>query len=356
MSLPDQLRLRADKIASITRNFSLPREVSLRREAEAREGVIIAGRIRGEKSTYNQLEDVHGRMSTLHEGDIVIGALGQRHALHGYAGRVPQTVNAGDRLHMLNLGGVIGECTTQNPSAGPPFEVEVLGQLLVYEGFESRRGTPASLALRALPDSEAELECPVVVVSGACMNSGKTAAAGVMVRALAQSGLRVGGAKLTGVSLLRDTLHMKDYGAACAFDFTDAGFPSTVAATAPIAARRIAARLAQERLDVVVAEMGDGILGAYGVQEILADNGFMRHCSVFVYCASDPVGAWGGARLLSEQYGITPALIAGPVTDNRVGSDYIERELGIRALNARNQAAELGQYVLSRLQAAGEQG
>jgi hypothetical protein len=221
--------------------------------------------------------------------------------------------------------------------------------VLVYEDFESRRGVPAALSMRALPDSPAKLQCPVVVVSGACMNSGKTAAAGVIVRALSQAGMRVGGAKLTGVSLLRDTLHMKDYGALCAFDFTDAGFPSTGPECAPTVAARVTGRLADERLDVVVAEMGDGILGAYGVQEILADRGFMQSCGVFVYCASDPVGAWGGVHLLREHYSITPDLLAGPVTDNLVGSEYIERELKVKALNARSQGRDLGQFVLDAL-------
>ncbi len=56
---------------------------------------MIAVRIHGEKSVYNQLEDVArapGARCTA--GDIVVGALGHRNALHGYEGVVP---GVGDR-------------------------------------------------------------------------------------------------------------------------------------------------------------------------------------------------------------------------------------------------------------------
>ena len=60
------------------------------------------------------------------------------------------------------------------------------------------------------------------------MNAGKTAAACAMrAGVLSRAGYRVGGAKLTGVSLMRDTLAMRDYGAEVALDFTDAGIVCT---------------------------------------------------------------------------------------------------------------------------------
>ena len=106
------------------------------------EGAVIAARIHGEKSTYNQLEDIHGRMVTLHGGDIIVGALGHRNALHGYKGVVPEKVVAGQKLHVLNMGGVIGQCTSHNPGVGTPFEAEVLGQVLMFPSSSRAPGSP----------------------------------------------------------------------------------------------------------------------------------------------------------------------------------------------------------------------
>jgi hypothetical protein len=114
------MKVHIDKVGSVTRNLRLGRTVHLTSDIQAVEGAVIAARIHGEKSTYNQLEDIHGRMVTLHGGDIVIGALGHRNALHGYEGVVPETVVPGQRLHVLNMGGVIGQCTSHNPGVGIP--------------------------------------------------------------------------------------------------------------------------------------------------------------------------------------------------------------------------------------------
>ncbi len=183
------MRIHLDKIASITRNLHLGRWVTLSAEVEAREGAVIAGRIHGEKAVYNQLEDVHGRMSALHDGDIVVGALGHRNALQGYEGVLPTRVAAGDRLHLLNLGGVMGHCVSSNPGVGAPFEVEVLGQVLAFPQFGNRLGQPAIIQAAALQGKPATTQVPVVFVAGTCMNSGKTLAACALVRAFAQAGL-----------------------------------------------------------------------------------------------------------------------------------------------------------------------
>ena len=45
-------------------------------------------------------------MVTLHDGDVVVGVLGHRNALHGYSGVVPASGGAvGQRLQLLNLAG-----------------------------------------------------------------------------------------------------------------------------------------------------------------------------------------------------------------------------------------------------------
>ena len=344
------MRITVDKIASVTRNLKLGKRLTLSPEIEAVEGVVLVARVKGEKRTYNQLEDPHGRMSALHDCDLIVGALGNRRALQGYEGAIPAQVRAGDTLHLLNLGGVIGRCSSHHPELGPPFEVEVLGQVLSFPDFQSRQGRPARLPAPVLHEKAAATLPPTVFVAGTCMNAGKTAAASVIVRALSRSGLKVGACKLTGVSLMRDVLAMKDHGAVHGLDFTDAGLPSTSPDSALASARAILHALGGSGVDVVVAETGDGILGEYGVQQILQDAELMAASAAFILCANDPVGVAGGLEHLARDYGIGVDLVAGPATDNGVGVRFVEG-LGVAAANARRDPAALGAAVLALVQA-----
>ncbi|HSK08845.1 MAG TPA: hypothetical protein VK911_04670 [Vicinamibacterales bacterium] len=343
------MRVHLDKIASVTRGLRLQRTVTTTDAIRATAGTVVVGRVRGEKSTYNHLEDVHGRMTVLHDGDVVAGALGHRNALHGYEGVVPETAAAGDVLNILNLGGVIGRCVSRNPEVGPPFEIELLGQVLAYPDFQSRQAQPASIALGALGGRDVASVPPVVYVMGTCMNAGKTAAASAIVRAFTRAGFKVGGAKLTGVSLMRDILAMSDYGAEVSLDFTDAGIVSTGPETAPAVGHILFSELAARGMDVIVAETGDGIMGEYGVQALLADAVLRARGRAFVLCANDPVGVAGGVGYLRDRFGVAVDVVAGPATDNQVGVRFVERELGLPAINARTNPGALGGAILGRV-------
>lgn len=344
------MRLWVDKIASSTRNVPLRRDVRVAEQIVAQEGYILAGRIHGEKTTYNQLEDIYGRMVTLHDGDVIAGVLGHRNALHGYSGFVPEQVAVGDRLQVLNLGGVIGKCTSQNPDVGRPFDFEVLGAIQVFPDFEDRSGVPAHIGMNAIKLERNGLpSVPVIYVAGTCMSSGKTSAACQLIRQLDTRGLTIGGCKLTGVSLRRDTLQMMDYGAKWAVSFTDAGIVSTRTETALPVAHGLIRHLAHLGADVIVAELGDGIFGEYGVAEILSDRDLMGLASVIVMCANDPVGAWGAQRAMQERWGLAIDVISGPATDNAVGTRFVRQQLQIEAINARTNGAQLGEFVASRV-------
>lgn len=337
-----------DKIASATRNARVQRESILTREVAAEEGRVIAVRVRGTKSVYNTVEDLHGRMIPLNDGDLLAGVLGARRALRGYAGVVPEKVQAGDLLDILNLGGVIGRCTSANIELGPPLKAEVLGSVLSFPVLGERTGVPATIRENAVPwAARLAPSAPVIYVAGTCMNSGKTFACGEIIRHLTRRGYRVCGAKLTGVSLLRDTLSMCDLGAVRSLFFNDAGVVSTTDKVSVPVAKGLLNALNAEEPDVLVVELGDGILGDYGVQAILADAELMGAGTAHVLCANDPVGAWGAAELYRSKYGRLPDVVAGPATDNAVGRDYIEGQLGLRAINARLDHARLGEALES---------
>ena len=342
-------RIRIDRIASSTRNAQVSPDAIVGPEIVAEEGYVLAVRILEDKATYNTVEDPTGRMVPLRAGDVLAGTLGSRRALRGYAGEVPGTIAPGDTIEVLNLGGILGRCTSVNPDVGPPFRAEVLGAVLTFPALGDRIGRPAHIRDHAIPPAH-ELDCPipVVYVAGTCMNAGKTVAATELVRGLSRGGLRVAGVKLTGVSLMRDTLAMRDAGAVQALTFNDAGAASTHAGMTVAVARGLLNRIAASRTDrpdVIVAELGDGILGEYGVQDILLDPGLMGLGAAYVMAAPDPVGCWGARQLFDHRFHLPITVVTGPATDNDVGRNYVAAELGLPAVNARRNPQELVRVV-----------
>jgi hypothetical protein len=314
------------------------------------EGYVVAARILTDKTVYNTLENVHGRMMRLKPGDQIAGVLGTRRALYGYSGMVPKTLKAGDVINVLNLGGVLGRCTSYAPDVGAPFEAELLGAVLYFPVLGQRIGAQAHIGLNALPDAASvETSAPIVAVVGTSMDAGKTVAACQIIRGLSRKGLKVAAGKVTGVALQRDVLGMLDYGAERVLSFNDAGLVSTNDQTAPDAARRIIVDLNRTKPDVIVLELGDGLLGEYGVRAVLKDAGISKHFGAVVLCANDPVGAFGAVPILKEQFNLDTKIVTGPVTDNEVGCSFVASTLGIEAANALTSPSKLFDLVSSEV-------
>jgi hypothetical protein len=334
------VKIHAHKVASVTYRLDLGPEIEFTRMVEAATGNVLVVRALEEKRIYDVLELTSGRMAHISRGDVIVGALGSRAALRGFVGRVPASIRAGDCIHVLNLGGVLGECVSENEDVGHPLQVEVLGMV-------ERDQKPCNVRDRALPTAQhLELKAPIVMVSGSCMNSGKTRAAIEIIFHLAQRGYRVGAAKLTGVACLRDTLAMIDHGAVEGYSFLDCGVPSTSDVDdLPAVAKGVLNALGALGVDVVVAETGDGVIGEYGVDRVLLDEEIRAAARCHVLTAADLVAAWGGKRIMEEELGLRLGLMAGPATDNEVGVRYVTNELGVPAANARTSGERLADLV-----------
>ncbi len=341
----------ADKIASIAQHLNLKRELRVSADIPCEEGVVVAAEVLNNKNTYNQLELTSGRMAVVKKGDIIVGALGQRKALFGYSGHIPEKLAVGDTLQLLNMGGVIGVCDSVNASFGQPFDTRVLGAVLDFPYLGQRIGVPARIGMEKLAATPAvdTQGVPIVAIAGTCMNSGKTAAACAIVSRLRHHGHTVDAFKATGVSLRRDILAMEDAGARSTLIFTDFGVACTTGLNGPAVTRTMMTRLAANKPDVIVFELGDGILGAYGVEAILKDAGIRDSLSCLVLCANDPVAAWGGVKLLREDFGIEPGIVTGPATDNDVGKEIIVQRMGVKAINAVTDSMQLGDAVTTHI-------
>lgn len=337
-----------DKIASVTQACGLSREVRVSADIPAEEGVVVVVEVLNNKSTYNTLELTSGRMAKVGKGDVVVGALGHRKALFGYSGHVPTSLKPGDIIQMLNIGGVLGVCDSVNPDKGKPFDCRVIGVALTFPYLGERIGVPARVGKSKL-DYDARLDTrgvPVVALAGTCMEAGKTAAACAIVARMRHRGLIVDAFKATGVSLRRDILAMEDAGARRSMIFTDLGVCTTTRSNGPALTRTMLTELASGKPDVIVFELGDGILGTYGVDAILECPDVRAALTGVVLSANDPVAAWGGVKLLRERFEIEPCVVTGPSTDNSVGVDIIQQQLGVPAFNAMSAGAALGDCVM----------
>ena len=338
-----------DKIASVAQSCNLSRELRISPDIACEEGVVLAVEILTDKANYNTLELNSGRMAKVARGDVVVGALGHRKALFGYSGHLPTELKPGDVIQMLNIGGVLGVCTSVNPEKGKPFDCRVLGVVLQFPFLGERIGVPAKVGLKKL-DMAAALDTagvPVVALAGTCMEAGKTAAACAIIARMRHRGLSIDAFKATGVSLRRDILAMEDSGARRSMIFTDLGIVTTTAASGPALTRVMLNEMASGKPDVIVFELGDGLLGAYGVEAILNDEAIRDSLTAVVLSANDPVAAWGGVKLMRERFGIEPCVVTGPATDNAVGVDIIRDQMGVAAFNAMTSGAALGDFVIT---------
>ncbi len=341
----------ADKIASVAQHAGLKRELRVSADIPCEEGVLVAVEILNNKATYNKLELTSGRMAQVKRGDIIVGALGHRKALFGYSGHLPEQLAAGDEIQMLNIGGVLGICDSINANFGQPFNAKVLGAVLHFPYLGERIGVPTRVGAAKMNDEPAldTQGVPVVALAGTCMDSGKTAAACAIVSRLRHHGFTVDAFKATGVSLRRDILAMEDAGARSTSIFTDYGVVTTTADNGPKVTRTMLTELCSQRPDAIVFELGDGLLGTYGVDAILHDPEIAKALTCVVLCANDPVGATGGVELLDKEFNLPTHLVTGPSTDNQVGRDIIQKRLNVNAINAITDGTDLGDAVAAAI-------
>ena len=315
------MKVDIDVFGSVTLPLALTSPVEVSEQGKAEPGQVVAVRALTENPNYPDIEKPDGTRVPIRKGDVIGSVLGSRQALRGYVGYAPLRIAAGDRLQVLNLGGVIGRHVSGSPKLGAPVQVEVLGI------------SPRNLVEAALPKVDVLASAPpIILVAGSCMNVGKTVTSVAIVKGLTARGLRVGAGKITGMASLKDTILMEKAGAVRTYSFVDCGVPSTVD-TEDVAgiARSIVGKLSD--LDVIVLELGDGVIGHYRVDRFFDDRGLLSHVDAVVFCAADLTAAWGGREFLSQK-GVDVKVFCGPVTETEAGVTHLESSVGAPAINA----------------------
>ena len=339
--------IKLDKIASVVCRIGLPKFVTITSDLDSESGNAIVVRVLPEGKSGQELELVDGRMIRMFGGDILVGALGRRRALRGFVGDVPDKISVGDQIVVLNRGGVIGSSVSGEGSSGGPLPCEVVGMPVIDGRIANIRDYSIpkvdTLNGRSIP--------PVVIVSGTSMQSGKTSFLAEIVQSLTKKGLRVAGGKLTGVACLRDLLSMQDNGAVQTASFQDAGHPSTAGMdieTLISTSKAVISYLAEGEPELILLELGDGLVGDCGVLDVLMDSEIRKTICVHAFCANDLAGAWGGQRYLAD-HGFGIDLFSGPVTDNLVGIEYLESQFNVPAINAAKHPGQTADAVLKLL-------
>lgn len=318
------------KLASVVHRLNLPARPRRLEPGLTSPGDVVVGRVVSVNPNYSAMELADATRAELQNGDLVVGALGSRRALRGFSGYSPLMLRRGERISLLNLGGVMGRYLGGHVTLGEPTQVEVLGAV----GRNIREG--------ALPALEPDAVPPIVIVAGTCMNVGKTSAATALVQ---HAGGRVGVAKLTGIAALKDTLRFDVAGAARTLSFLDAGWASSIDMPDPASvARSLVAHLSD--CDLIVLELGDAILGPYQADRVLADPWIKSHATGVVLAASDLVAVKGALDLLT---GYRVLAVTGPVTDAMAGVDYVVSSFGLPAVNAMAAGRELYECVCAPL-------
>jgi len=288
-----------------------------------------------------RLEFATGRLASFYPDDILVGALGTRHATLEATGDW-RAIGPDLEMDLMTGAGLFGRCTSLSAA------LESLSRL-GYVGHATRGGVPLRMDDFVPKIDPVPYAVPTVLIIGTSMSAGKTTAARIVVRMLREAGLRVAGAKLTGAGRYRDILTMGDAGADPIVDFVDAGLPSSICERDrfEVAATHLLTRIQTSGVDAAVIEAGASPLEPYnGTAAVAALSGAVAFT---ILAASDPYAVLG----VMEAFDLRPDLVTGIAANTVAGIELVEQLTGIPALDVRHAGASatMSPLLISALEA-----
>lgn len=268
-----------------------------------------------------QAELTNGRMMNLMRGDLLIGALGVRHATLEATGSW-EALEENGIMHLMTGAGLLGRMTSRSLFMPPLIEIRYRGHVMIDQNKKNM--------LDYVPEvPDVPFKIPVILFVGTSMSSGKTTSARIITRQLKKMGLSVYCAKLTGAGRYRDILSVRDAGADEICDFVDVGLPSSICSR-PVyreALRKMLNMIAGSGRDVAVIEIGASPLEPYNGD--LAIKAIRKQVKCTVLCASDPYAVLG----VMKSFKIKPTIVSGPAANTIGGVELIKKLCDIEALN-----------------------
>jgi len=288
-------------------------------------GDYVLGEITIARGGICEIELPGGRLARPFNGDVVLGALGVRHATLEVVGSFEEVGKDG-RMDVLSASGLLGRATSVCGLLPPLMRLD-------YRGHAKRGGKKLNMRdFAKRPREQASYDIPTILIVGTSMSAGKTTSAKIIIRELKRMGYRVAGAKLTGSGRYRDILAMADSGADAIFDFIDVGLPSSVLPAEEYRERLrdLLGVIREADPDVVVAEAGASPLEPYNGDTALEELG--QSVAFTVLCASDPYAVLG----VMHGFEMNPNLVAGLATSTIAAEQLVAKLSGARALNLLN--------------------
>ncbi len=336
-------KIKVNKFSSTTSRIPLKNPVAVEFTNSVNVGDVISVEALTQNEKYPNVELTTGELSEVKKGDIIVGVIGSRQALRGFVGYAPYKLKENDELYLLNIGGVIGRFISSAPGLGDPVKVRYIGVVRL----NSRTVNMKDFAIA--PSEFLFDSAPIVLVVGTCMNVGKTVCATSLVKKFAEAGHKVASAKLAGVAALKDLKKMQEAGALKTLSFIDVGLPSTIDTDNLVASvNGVINSLNEIHPDVIVVELGDGILGHYNLDSVIQNRNFMNSVGAVCLCATDLVAVYG-ARLILNDLGIPVTCISGPVTDTTAGTTYIESQFNLPAFNTFLEGDKIFESIVKEL-------
>ncbi len=317
-------RLSQAKKAYVTRRVSLKTAYGLCNTSMPKPGDICLAQVE-KLGHHKRLELVSGRRSRLFIGDEVIVSYGHRYASDQFHSYVPENLDACD---LVAAGGIASKISAKHDNTRNPTVIKPLGLLC------DKAGNVLNLRQWAIP-SVANINPSrphMVAVVGSGMNAGKTTTVSSIIRTARKNGLKVAAIKITGTGAGGDMWHYTDAGVDAAFDFTDAGYASTVdlskdeLETLAMDLYDIAAGSA----DIVVAELADGLFQAE-TATLLASPVFQGLVNSIAFATSDPMAAYAGVQYL-RALRLNPAIISGAISASPLASAEAQKVTSVPVL------------------------
>ena len=267
------------------------------------------------------IELVSGRMRGVMEGELLVGALGERFATLDATGTWKK-VESNLELSVLTAAGLLGKLTSKSFYSGNMITVQYLGHIL-------RKEDKLTMDMFVKPIEKKPFNTPVILLVGTSMSAGKTTSARIIAKLLLEANYSVVGAKITGAGRYKDILAVKDVGVDAVIDFVDAGLPSS------ICLRKIFRSKMEYMMNFISSVNSDFAVVEIGASPIEPYNGDLAISMIkdqikcVVLCASDPYAVYG----IMKAFNLKPDFVTGIATNTIAGRNLVENLCDVKALN-----------------------
>lgn len=300
---------------------SVPFEIDPIGRSNWETGDYILGKILDPGGNDLKIELPNGRMRGVIEGDLIVGALGERFATLEVTGTW-KDVDDTLKMHVLTAAGLMGKLVSKSVFLPQLMEIKYMGHI-------SREGKKVTMGQFVPSINELSFQTPTVLIMGTSMSAGKTTAARIIAHMFKAAGYKVIGAKLTGAGRYKDIVALKDVGADSIYDFVDVGLPSTI--VRPEVYRQklttLLSLIQQQEGDVAIIEIGASPMEPYNGD--IAFEAIKDQISCTVLCASDPYAVFG----LMKAFELTPDIVSGITTNTEAGRQLVRSLCDVEALN-----------------------